>query len=108
MAQVISISSPDQIPVPKSELYGKEVCKYYADGIVSIIRTKPGEKVPNSPVWLQVCDDGTLKKTHMRIISSEVRDEDVTRFWILDDSRELHEYLSPIKVKGNYEIRMIE
>jgi len=108
LPQVISISSPEQIPVPKSELYGKEVRKYYADGIVSIIRTKPGEKTPNSPIWLQVCDDGSLKKTHMRIISSEVRDEDVTRFWDLDGSRELHEYLSPVKVQGSYEIRTNE
>lgn len=108
MPEVISISSPEQLPIPKSELYGKEVRKYYADGIVSIIRTKPGERHPNAPVWLQVCDDGSLKKTHMRIISSEVRDEDVTRFWSLDDSRELHEYLSPIKNQRSYEIRTNE
>jgi hypothetical protein len=105
MPQVISISSPTQLPIPQSELYGKEVRKYYADGVISIIRTNPGKKTPNVPLWLQVSDDGSLKNTHMRIISTEVRDENVTRFWILDDSRELHEYLSPKKFQGSYEIR---
>ena len=105
MPQVISISSPTQLPIPKSELYGKEVRKYYADGVISIIRTNPGQKTPSSPLWLQVCDDGSLKNTHTRIISTEIRDEDVTHFWILDDSRELHEYISPKKIQGNYEIR---
>lgn len=108
MPQVISISSSTQLPILKSELYGKEVRKYYADGVVSVIRTKPGETGPDVPLWLQVNDDGSLKNTHMRIISTEVRDEDVTRFWILDDSRELHEYVSPKKFQGRYEIRTSE
>lgn len=105
MAQVISIRSPEQIPKTKSEIYGIEVRKYYADGIISVIRTNPGEKIPGSPIWFQVGNDGSLKKTHMRIISSEVCNENVSRFWNLDDTREIHKYLSPNKVKGTFEIR---
>jgi hypothetical protein len=105
MAQVISIRSPEQIPETKSELYGIQVQKYYADGVISVIRTRPGEKIPDSPTWFQVGDDGTLKKTHIRIISTEVRDENVTRFWFLDDKRELHKYLSPKSCEGTFEIR---
>lgn len=103
MATIISICPTDEIP--GSELYGTEVRKYYADGVISVIRKNPGSKLPNSPTWYKVMDDGSLKKTHVRIISTEVRDEEVTRFWILKDSREFHEYLSPIASRGTTEIR---
>jgi hypothetical protein len=114
MSQVISITppltppltlTPQPQPCPESELYGTEVRKYYADGIVSVIRTNPGLKTPDSPKWYQVTDDNTLKSTHTRTISTEIKDETVTRFWKMSKIQEKHEYLSPEKIRGTIEIR---
>jgi hypothetical protein len=110
MARIISITPREMntVPIPQSNVFGTEVQKYYADGVIVIIRTLPGKKIANSPVWYQVRDDGTLLRTHSRILNTETQDEMVTRFWTLDENKEIHEYINPSSVKGMVEIRRKE
>ena len=94
MSKVISITEFNTLPVPKSNVFGIEVRKYYADGVITITRTLPGRKISEEPVWLQIMDDGNTKKAYTRVISTEICNEKVSKFWMLDDGDEMHEYMS--------------
>lgn len=108
MSKVISIRELNTLPIPASNVFGIEVRKYYADGVMTIVRTLPGKKHSEQPKWFQLKDDGKFHDTHTRILSSEVCDEEVSKFWNLEDKSEIHEYLSPEIRKGSVEIRMNE
>lgn len=102
MSRIISIMDA---PIPESNVYGTEIRRYYADGIIAIIRKNPGKNKTDEPVWFQVAEDGNLNITYSRILNTEVCDEFVSKFWDVKEQGELHEFISPDSIKGTLEIR---
>ena len=102
MSKVISIT---EVPVVNNGVYGIETRSFCADGIITITRRNPGFKKCEPTKFLQIQDDKSLKETECKIIDSISKEPLVSKFWKLEDGKELHEYISPDKLSGIYEIR---
>lgn len=101
MAKVISILDA---PLPKSNVYGTEIRKFGADGIVTILRRNPGNTRFEHAIMTTI--DGT--RVYGRTLDTEIKDELVSRFWLLPNNQEMHEFISPSSLNGTVEIRSMK
>lgn len=102
MSKVISITD---VPNVTNAVYGIETRSFCADGIITLTRRKPGIKKCEPTKFLQIQTDKSYKETEYRIIDSLSKEPLVSKFWNLEDGKELHHYISPRKMEGIYEIR---
>lgn len=88
--QEVSLPS---IPEPSSKVFGRQITRFGADGVVMIQRQLPGSKnFENARLW-EVSRTETgfrWKEVFGRVIDSDVKEE-ISKFWTLGEMEELHQ-----------------
>jgi hypothetical protein len=80
------------IPEPPSKVFGRQITRFGADGVVMIQRQLPGKKnYERASFWeIYRTDTGMQwKEVFGRVIDSDVKEE-VSKFWTLNGKEELH------------------